>query len=146
MTPPAKYHFRRAAGLVYGDDPGSGTLGHSLGELERLAFHAEIEIPYLEPAQHVAHGAACQKYVEILLPRHVLHGGHHLVLVGAQVVLQHEHVIAHGFNSRPSCPWVVAIHRLPESRPHHVGINLRRRNIGMPEHRLDTSQVRAPFQ
>ena len=45
-----------------------------------------------------------------------------------------------------SCPGVVSIHRLPQSRPHHVRINLRGRNIGVPEHHLHTAQIRPPFQ
>ena len=38
------------------------------------------------------------------------------------------------------------LYRIAKSRPHHMGINLRRRNIRVPQHDLYATQVRSVLQ
>ena len=73
-----------------------------LGQFERAALHREIQIANREAAERVAHGAAGQEYAGAGFGGELPHLPDHAVLVGAQVALQHEHVIAHSL--LPSIP------------------------------------------
>src|ERR1700736_6789276 len=45
-----------------------------------------------------------------------------------------------------SSPGMVFFNRLPEPGPHHVGVNLRGRNISVAQHHLNAAQIRPAFQ
>ena len=80
------------------------------------------------------------------------------VLVRVQVALQHEHVVAHrgrpgrkiAFRSasgyEASGTRMMVVQRFAQSGPHDVRIDLRRRDVGMPQHGLHAAQVRPAFQ
>src|SRR5512140_1980682 len=74
-------------------------------------------------------GAAGQEQADAGFGSGQLHQAHRPRLIGAEVVFQHEHVVAHRTCSRyptprASRPRMVFLHRLAKSGPRHVRVDL----------------------
>ncbi len=174
MDAARKHQMRELAVVVLRQNLRAGLLGNRLRHLDRIALDGEIDIEHRKAAQHVAHRPAGKKHVEIGVRRGRLNLGNSPALVGAQVALEHKHVIAHrlvspvniahnasavrsahrilaftlGSSSRPlrSSSGMMLVHGPPQPRTHYMRINLGRRDVGMPQHALQASQVRSAFQ
>ena len=75
----------------------AGLFGDGLGQLDGISLYREIDFEDGKAAQHVAHRATGEKNIRVGLRSGGLKFGHHPALVGAQVALEHKHVIAHRF-------------------------------------------------
>ena len=90
-----KHQFRGLPVLVGGHGLRPGPVANGLRHLQGLTLDDEVEIPYREAGEHIAHRAPGQKHIDVGRTGRRLHLFNHPVLVRAEVALQHVHVVAH---------------------------------------------------
>ena len=93
-----KSQMRQLPVVVFRQHLRAGLLGNRLRQLRARCPRLVKSISSIgKAAQHVAHRAAGQEHVQVGVRRGCLNLGNHPALVGAQVALEHKHVIAHRF-------------------------------------------------
>ncbi len=87
--------MRQFAVIVLRYDLRAALFRYRLRYFDGVALDGEIDIEHGKTAQHVAHGPARQEDVQVSAGGGGLDLGDRPALVGAQVALEHKHVIAH---------------------------------------------------